>query len=694
MPELNALYGPLPATEPPSVRLLHIFPSTKPDDPICCTLSVHSLTPDLKFTALSYEWGRPHKPTKEHPAYTLVVNDLKVEVQPNLYHALYHLRRKESKLVIWIDAICINQGDNNEKIQQVGLMAELYGRAERTLAWIGVGTPDSDVAIAVMDKVGRRMLAKSNSKYLRGDGEERASSALEEFERLTAGAAAGEWNLQNPDELLKLVPDLMGEYLPNASFPVAEYRALLSQEYWSRMWIQQEVVISSKVVVCCGYSNIGWENFEAGLVFFMLLMHQATYGVISKYSNETAETAWDFAEWTNAERKNYNLMSPPFSVEAPALRRLRVQYRRTRTPDDDRFSLMRVLVEAHCNSNVRYEVSWHQDRIYGLAGMAADIPHLEMFGFKIEYGVPCTDCYTNAARSIILSGGVDLLALSNFPKVERMPSWVPDWRVPVHSPRGGFPWETQFCVTKDLHGPENICHHTEWDEPLVLTGCVVDVVDHMSSPWQPGDVGCRLQSRQTLGYLLDVQNIIWMAGERQKKLEKPIYSDNDARHALAGMPVGDQLQAGTSVPPEGRTEYLAKGYIGVMKDLDRNFVLDTRMWIAFRASFGVKLEGFPVPSDMKPLPATKDTIAEFNTKDSYYKMMDRQSGTRPFVGDKGYIGLVPVLTERGDGVVIFRGAKFPYVLRKKGNGKHAGRYALRNERSYALRNERLLEDVP
>lgn len=173
---------------------------------------------------------------------------------------------------------------------------------------------------------------------------------------------------------------------------------------------------------------------------------------------------------------------------------------------------MRVVTKAHTNSNVRYEVSWHQDRIYGLVGMAADIAYLERFGFRVVYDVPCPDSFTNASRSIILSGGVDLLVLSNFPKAERMAAWVPDWRVPVRRPRGGFPWETQFSVSKDLHGPENIGHHIEWDDPLVLTGCVVDIVDHMNSPWRPGDIGCRLQPRQTLGYFLDLQNTIWMAG--------------------------------------------------------------------------------------------------------------------------------------------------------------------------------------
>lgn len=145
------------------------------------------------------------------------------------------------------------------------------------------------------------------------------------------------------------------------------------------------------------------------------------------------------------------------------------------------------------------------------------------------------------------------------------------------------------------------------------------------------------------------------------------------------MPVADQLQARTSIPPEGRTDYLASGYLGVMKDLDKNFILDTSMWVMFRASLGVEFEGCKDIKDMKAPSLTKESTAEFSSKDSYYKMMNRQSGTLPFVGDRGYMGLVPDLAEKGDTIVIFRGAKFPYVLRKKVNGKHEGKFEIVGE---------------
>ena len=78
-----------------------------------------------------------------------------------------------------------------------------------------------------------------------------------------------------------------------------------------------------------------------------------------------------------------------------------------------------------------------------------------------------------------------------------------------------------------------------------------------------------------------------------------------------------------------------------MKDLDKNFVIDTRMWAMFRKSFNVEFDGFSNSGAMKPFPPTEETAAEFNVKDSYYNMMDRQSGTRPSVGDIGYFGPCP-----------------------------------------------------
>ncbi|KAH7343102.1 hypothetical protein BKA66DRAFT_434539 [Pyrenochaeta sp. MPI-SDFR-AT-0127] len=44
--------------------------------------------------------------------------------------------------------------------------------------------------------------------------------------------------------------------------------------------------------------------------------------------------------------------------------------------------------------------------------------------------------------------------------------------------------------------------------------------------------------------------------------------------------------------------------------------------------------------------------------------MGQQVERKPFVTMKGFVGLAPRHAEEGDIVIIFPGAKFPYVLRR------------------------------
>jgi hypothetical protein len=675
-----SLYYPLPLSPTtPQIRLLHIHPSSNHDDPIKCSLSVHNLDKTLEFTALSYEWGRP--PRKHGDKPTVHINYLwTLEIQVNLDKALRHLRQPDKPLLIWVDAVCINQNDNAEKGQQVGLMAEIYGSASQTYVWLGPSANDSDLAMKTLQKVGEGMLKESGG-----------TSPRQQFEDLTKDAPADEWNLHSPEELLTLAPDLIKEYIPNASFCSAECRILLSRSYWTRMWVQQEVVLSPRPVICCGFMKLDWGVFDAGLVFIKLLMHHATYAVVSKRGR--TDTTFNFAtwvhseeanydkryisQWTTSESKNYEQLGKGWTSEVEALRRLRGRWPQGQRSSPVRPSFLRVIAEAHCGA-VRHEVSNQHDRVYGLAGMACDIPRLAMFGFQVTYSLSCSESYANAARAIIMSGGVDLLAVSNREKFEKMPSWVPDWRAPMLMPRGGYPWETRFSPAKKLQVPDIVGRHIEWDDPLHLEGCIVDRVDYMGPSWQPRAAGRIPQGRLTQGFLLSVQEIISMSDERQKKLGKWVYnSETGADGALWRMPVADQHQG--TVTTGGESDYLLQGYLGVMKDLDKRFILDTKMWATFRKEFNVEFEELPKPEDMQPFPPTEESTAEFNVKNAYYNMMGRQSGTRPFVGDLGYIGLVPDCAERGDILVLFRNAKFPYVLRKKLNGKQAGKYELVGE---------------
>ncbi|EMT68770.1 Heterokaryon incompatibility protein 6, OR allele, partial [Fusarium odoratissimum] len=61
----------------------------------------------------------------------------------NAAAALRRLRWKRKKRVLWIDAICINQADVDEKNTQVPLMQKIYGQGQNVLVWLGEPTDGS-----------------------------------------------------------------------------------------------------------------------------------------------------------------------------------------------------------------------------------------------------------------------------------------------------------------------------------------------------------------------------------------------------------------------------------------------------------------------------------------------------------------------------------------------------------------------
>jgi Heterokaryon incompatibility protein (HET) len=65
---------------------------------------------------------------------------------------LRRLRFEDKVRVLWIDAICINQDDREEKNQQVPLIGKIYSRTAGLLIWLGQGDDDSDRAMDLVLK--------------------------------------------------------------------------------------------------------------------------------------------------------------------------------------------------------------------------------------------------------------------------------------------------------------------------------------------------------------------------------------------------------------------------------------------------------------------------------------------------------------------------------------------------------------
>ncbi|KAF5545698.1 hypothetical protein FNAPI_9064 [Fusarium napiforme] len=129
------------------IRLLTIK-STMPE--ISCEMDVTDLHDQLPFNALSYVWGDP-KITEiirvnghEHPVTTSLASALRCAPQ-HLSQSKHAAGQK-----LWVDAICINQADDDEKSHQVAKMGEIYSQSGLVLCWLGPLSDSIGTAIDVI----------------------------------------------------------------------------------------------------------------------------------------------------------------------------------------------------------------------------------------------------------------------------------------------------------------------------------------------------------------------------------------------------------------------------------------------------------------------------------------------------------------------------------------------------------------
>ncbi|KAJ0108675.1 hypothetical protein J7T55_015109 [Diaporthe amygdali] len=139
------------------IRLLEINSVDQTRD-----ISVHcKLTTWLKaaapaYTAISYTWGDPNL------LATILINGKRMKVRRNCEDVLRQPCRNKNGY-FWIDAICINQADNDEKSFQVAKMGKVFRDARQTLACVGLHENDSEFLFEGLHKHQRRWARLSNS---------------------------------------------------------------------------------------------------------------------------------------------------------------------------------------------------------------------------------------------------------------------------------------------------------------------------------------------------------------------------------------------------------------------------------------------------------------------------------------------------------------------------------------------------
>ncbi|KAK0664574.1 heterokaryon incompatibility protein-domain-containing protein [Cercophora samala] len=171
------------------------------------------------YEALSWCWGVENKDfgirvKKGGKTYRLPVTR-------ELALALKYLRRTNHDRVLWIDAICIDQENHEERNHQVQMMSLIYTSASQVCVWLGEDNDDSATAISFIHEI----------------------MQLENFDAIAA----------NKDNATKWQSLLL----------------LMQRPWFSRRWVVQEIALARKATIYCGKDEIAWQNFAVAVELFV-----------------------------------------------------------------------------------------------------------------------------------------------------------------------------------------------------------------------------------------------------------------------------------------------------------------------------------------------------------------------------------------------------------------------------------------
>ncbi|KAF2656720.1 HET-domain-containing protein, partial [Lophiostoma macrostomum CBS 122681] len=130
------------------IRLLQLLPGNYFDD-IHGDLFEADLETDPEYEAVSYTWADENGDASLSRRIWLSKKLLMITI--NCQRALRRLRRQDASRTLWVDAICINQANLQERLHQVSQMKEVYQQARQVMIYVGEASDDSDFLLDYLD---------------------------------------------------------------------------------------------------------------------------------------------------------------------------------------------------------------------------------------------------------------------------------------------------------------------------------------------------------------------------------------------------------------------------------------------------------------------------------------------------------------------------------------------------------------
>lgn len=366
------------------IRLIVLHASEDPNETVKMHLAHAPMKTDVGYQAISYTWG------KNEAMKDIIVTGQLLSVTESLERFLRVIRGPKSPVVLWIDAICIDQSSIYERDRQLPRMAAIYDTAAFVLASLGDMDEDAELAMRLIPKLQMPMLRWK-----------------EEEDRWDVGAA-GEFS---QDELARLC--------------LATYR-FLTRPYFRRVWILQEIAWATNPVAICG-SDRGFSFDEidhAARNLQDLLEYDTELAeIMRKTAGESQPVLLDELDYIRKMWYFRHIMSSG-SGTAVFYQHVKMDWLGVSPACA---GLLKSLILARGS-----QATEPLDKLFGLWNLAADG---EGLGFEMTYMDSLPVSFTKCARAWMLQHkSLDIMAAAECdPRsndfYESAPSWCPDWSI-------------------------------------------------------------------------------------------------------------------------------------------------------------------------------------------------------------------------------------------------------------------------
>ncbi|KAF7512973.1 hypothetical protein GJ744_011239 [Endocarpon pusillum] len=589
------------------IRLLEVCRTS--NRKLRCRMHQVKLQEAPDYEAISYTWG------DSRLQHGIIVDNKWLEVTRNAYEILQDRASLYHSRLLWIDCICINQADDDEKSSQVAVMSDIYRQATRVIMWLGL-SPDAEQAFSLLGDLYERPFMLSEQPVI-------LQTLFQPLYRGRAQRFA-----------------FLDKYDPR----FAALARLLKHPYFFRVWITQEIVFGKTVHVRCGGCWIDWTHFSG--VFKLLC---------------------DLERWPMVGRQVlYRHFEEPNALgQICTISILKDQQHRRKLLGLEKPRQCDLLVDQWMG-----KATDARDMIYGYLNLAREA-NLPEFAVDYKLNKTATELYTATARLFLERNELlDIMYVAGigYPrKLELLPSWVPDWSsLPIISPLR----HTRGTTTAAYRASKGALPQIKLVEPNLLSvrGSYVDKISAtISEPFSTLLEVTTIDSRNKLFIAemwrrIEAQELALNLPEIYLNGQFHGHSRDDAFwRTLIGdtmvvtVAAGDNVAGYTPVATCQRPAH--DGYRRLFQE-----------WRRTNELVRLSLSGIAHVKKMKGNDAfdrTERASDMSKLQDCFTQSFTHCASGRKFaITEKGYMAMVPPLTKAGDDIGIIFGADVPFVFRR------------------------------